>query len=149
MLDQVLVEVGIDRRHTYVTNVVKHFKWIPKGRGRLHQTPTAQEITACRPWLDQEIALLKPRIIVCLGATAAQALLGKHFRVTRQHGEFVESPLAPLVMATLHPAAILRMPDATARDAALHLFIADLRKVAGQLIPPGKGSVPTQRRSGE
>jgi DNA polymerase len=141
LLDQALIEVGIERQHTYVTNVVKHFKWIPKGRLRLHQTPTPQEIAACRPWLDSEIILLKPRVIICLGATAAQALLGKHFRVTRQRGEFVESPLAPLVMATLHPAAILRIPDTTARNAAHDQFVADLRKVAGQLIPSEKKSL--------
>lgn len=141
LLDQALSEVGIDRQRTYVTNVVKHFKWIPKGRVRFHQTPTAQEITACRPWLDSEITLLKPHVIVCLGATAAQALLGKHFRVTRQHGEFVESPLAPLVMATLHPAAILRVPDATARKTAHHQFVTDLQKVAGKLTSSEETSV--------
>lgn len=138
LLDQALTEVGIDRERTYVTNVVKHFKWIPKGRLRLHQTPTVQEISACRPWLDREITLLKPRVIICLGATAAQALLGKQFRVTRQRGEFIESPLAPLVMATLHPAAILRMPDVAVRNTARRQFVTDLRKVAGQLSAPEK-----------
>lgn len=141
LLDQALSAVGIDRQRTYVTNVVKHFKWIPKGRVRFHQTPAAQEITACRPWLDSEIALLKPQVLVCLGATAAQALLGKNFRVTRQRGEFVESPLAPLVMATLHPAAILRMPDAAVRNTAYHQFVTDLQKVAAKLIPSGEISV--------
>jgi uracil-DNA glycosylase family protein len=148
LLDQALMEVGIDRQRTYVTNVVKHFKWIPKGRLRLHQTPTAQEIAACRPWLDSEITLLKPRAIICLGATAAQALHGKHFRVTRQRGEFVESPLAPLVMATLHPAAILRIPDATARNTAHHQFIADLQKVARQLISSEKEPVVRKTSQG-
>jgi DNA polymerase len=135
VLTQALLQVGIDRQRTYITNVVKHFKWIAKGRLRLHQTPTVQEIAACRPWLDSEIALLKPHVIICLGATAARALLGKHFRVTHQRGEFVASPLAPLVMATLHPAAILRMPGATLRNAAHAQFIADLQRVARQLIP--------------
>lgn len=133
VLDQALAEVGIERRKTYVTNVVKHFKWIPKGRRRLHQTPDAGEIAACRPWLENEIALVRPRIIVCLGATAAQALLGKQFRVTRQRGEFIQSPLAPFVLATIHPSAILRIPDSTARAAALRHFVADLGKVAAQL----------------
>ena len=133
LLDQALVDAGIAREKTYVTNVVKHFKWISKGRLRLHQTPNVQEIAACRPWLDSEIALVKPYVIVCLGATAAQALLGKQFRVTRQRGEFVESPLAPFVIATLHPAAILRMPDTRNRESAQRQFVDDLRKVAKQL----------------
>ena len=142
LLDQVLEKVGIDRQSIYVTNVIKHFKWIPKGKRRFHQTPNVQEITACRPWLDSEISLLKPRVVVCLGATAAQALLGKQFRVTRQRGEFVASPLAPFVIATLHPAAILRMPDDTARDTALHQFLGDLQKVADLLTPTEKVSCP-------
>jgi uracil-DNA glycosylase len=133
VLAQALAEVGIDRQKAYVTNVVKHFKWIPKGRLRLHQTPNAQEIAACRPWLDTEIALVKPYVIVCLGATAAQTLLGKQFRVTRQHGEFIASSLAPFVTATLHPASILRIPDPRMRESAHRQFVSDLQKVATQL----------------
>src|SRR5262249_37111037 len=134
LLDEALVEAGIERNKTYVTNVVKHFKWLPKGKRRIHQTPDAGEIAACRPWLDTEIALLQPRVIVCLGATAAQTLLGKEFRVTRQRGEFVKSPLAPFVLATVHPSSILRIPDEAARVLALQRFTADLKKVADQLL---------------
>jgi uracil-DNA glycosylase len=133
LLDQALVEAGIDRGRTYVTNVVKHFKWVAKGKRRIHQKPDTREITACRPWLEAEISLIKPRVIVCLGATAAQALLGKDFRVTRQRGEFVESPFAPSVIATVHPSSILRIPDETARSAALQRFIEDLKRVATHL----------------
>lgn len=133
LFDRALVEAGIERRKVYVTNVVKHFKWEPKGKRRIHVTPDATEIRTCRPWLEAEAALIRPRIIVCLGATAAQALLGKEFRVTRQRGEFVESPLAPQALATVHPAAILRIPEEGARAAALARFIADLKKVAAQL----------------
>lgn len=133
LLDRALVEAGIARDRTYVTNVVKHFKWVPKGKRRIHQTPDAGEIAACRPWLDTEIALIKPRVIVCLGATAAQALLGKEFRVTRHRGEFVESSLAPFVITTVHPSSILRIPDEAARIVAMERFIGDLKKVATQL----------------
>jgi len=133
VLNQALAEAGIERQKVYVTNVVKHFKWVSKGRLRLHQSPNAKEITACRPWLDSELMLVKPYVIVCLGATAAQALLGKQFRVTRQRGEFIMSPLAPFVIATLHPAAILRMPDSHVRESAHRQFVADLQKVATQL----------------
>jgi len=133
LLDRALAEAGIAREKTYITNVVKHFKWVAKAKRRIHQTPDAGEIIACRPWLDTEIALIKPRVIVCLGATAAQALLGKEFRVTRQRGEFVESPLAPFVIATVHPSSILRIPDETAREVARGRFTADLKKVATRL----------------
>jgi len=133
LLDRALVEAGIDRDHTYVTNVVKHFKWVAKGKRRIHQKPDAREITACRPWLEAEISLIKPRVIVCLGATAAQALLGKDFRVTRQRGEFVESPFAPAVIATVHPSSILRIPDEATRSAAMLRFIEDLKRVATHL----------------
>jgi uracil-DNA glycosylase family protein len=133
LLDRALVEAGIDRDRTYVTNVVKHFKWIAKGKRRIHQKPDAREITACRPWLEAEISLIKPRVIVCLGATAAQTLLGKDFRVTRQRGEFVESPFAPSVIATVHPSSILRIPDEAARSAAMQHFIEDLKRVATHL----------------
>jgi DNA polymerase len=132
-LDKALEEAGIDRAEVYVTNVVKHFKWEPRGKRRIHQKPNATEIAACRPWLETEIALVKPRAIVCLGATAAQALLGKSFKVSRQRGELVESTLAPIVTATVHPSAILRAPDDEARREERRRFTEDLRRVAGYL----------------
>ena len=130
LLDRALAEAAIDRAIVYVTNVVKHFKWEPRGKRRIHAKPNAGEISACRPWLETEIALVKPRVLVCLGATAAQALLGKSFKVSRQRGEFVDSSLAPLVTATVHPSSILRAPDEEARREELKLFVADLKKVA-------------------
>jgi DNA polymerase len=129
LLDQALEAAGIDRSETYVTNVVKHFKWEPRGKRRIHAKPNAKEIAACRPWLEAEISLLRPEVIVCLGATAAQALLGKQFRVSRQRGEFVKSPLAPRVMATVHPSSILRAPDEEARRVERQRFIEDLKKL--------------------
>jgi uracil-DNA glycosylase len=129
LLDQALEEAGIDRSQTYVTNVVKHFKWEPRGKRRIHAKPNAAEIAACRPWLEAEISLIRPEIIVCLGATAAQALLGKQFRVSRQRGEFVKSSLAPRVMATVHPSSILRAPDDEARRVERQRFIDDLKKL--------------------
>ena len=111
LLDEALEEAGIDRRQVYVTNVVKHFKWTPAGKRRLHAKPNAREISACRPWLEAEIATVKPKVLVCLGATAAQTLLGRNFRVSRQRGEFVPSTLAPHVLATVHPSSLLRAPD--------------------------------------
>jgi uracil-DNA glycosylase family protein len=129
LLDRALEEAGIDRTRVYVTNVVKHFKWEPRGKRRIHAKPNAKEIGACKPWLDTEIALVRPRVIVCLGATAAQALLGRGFKVTRQRGTFVESPLAPLVTATVHPSSILRAPDDEARRQEMREFVADLEKV--------------------
>jgi uracil-DNA glycosylase len=134
LLDRALEEAGIDRRVVYVTNVVKHFKWEPRGKRRIHAKPNAGEISACRPWLETEIALLRPHILVCLGATAAQALLGKKFKVSQQRGEFVESSLAPLVTATVHPSSILRAPDDVARRAEMKRFVADLKKVAAALL---------------
>jgi uracil-DNA glycosylase family protein len=133
LLDRALEEAGIDRRTVYVTNVVKHFKWEPRGKRRIHAKPNAGEISACRPWLDTEIALVKPRVLVCLGATAAQALLGKTFKVTRQRGELIESSLAPLVIATVHPSSILRAPDEEARREEMKRFVADLKRVAAAL----------------
>src|SRR5581483_11683420 len=106
LLDRALADAGIDRAAVYVTNVVKHFKWEPRGKRRIHKKPNAGEIAACRPWLDTEIQLVKPRAIVCLGATAAQAVLGRQFKVTAHRGEFVASPLAPFVIATVHPSSI-------------------------------------------
>jgi DNA polymerase len=133
LLNRALQDAGIDRADVYVTNVVKHFKWEPRGKRRIHKKPSAREIAACRPWLDTEIALVKPRAIVCLGATAAQSLLGRQFRVTAERGVFVTSPLAPLVMATVHPSSILRAPDDEARRDELKRFTTDLRKVARAL----------------
>jgi len=130
VLDEALETAGIDRRTVYVTNVVKHFKWRPRGKRRLHEKPNAVEITACRFWLDLELQIVKPEVVVCLGATAAQALLGRAFRVTRDRGVFVDSPIAPHVIATIHPSAILRAPDDETRADEMKRFIADLRKVA-------------------
>lgn len=133
LLDRALEEAGIDRQHVYVTNVVKHFKWEPRGKRRIHSKPNSAEIAACRPWLDTEIALVKPRVLVCLGATAAQALLGRTFKVSKQRGTFVPSPLAPRVTATVHPSSILRAPDDDARHAEMKRFVEDLRRVAAEL----------------
>lgn len=133
LLDRALEEAGIDRGRVYVTNVVKHFKWEPRGKRRIHAKPNAKEIGACKPWLDAEIALVRPRVIVCLGATAAQAVLGRGFRVTQQRGAFVKSPLAELVTATVHPSSILRAPDDDARRQEMRDFVADLKKVAKAL----------------
>src|SRR3954470_11290802 len=127
MLDRALDEAGIDRGAVYVTNVVKHFKWEPRGKRRIHKKPSAGEITACRPWLDTEIALVKPDAIVCLGATAAQALLGRAFKVTAHRGELIPSPLAPIVVATVHPSSILRAPDDESRHLEMKQFTDDLR----------------------
>jgi len=133
LLDRALEEAGIDRKLVYVTNVVKHFKWEPRGKRRIHAKPNGSEIAACRPWLETEIALVKPRILVCLGATAAQALLGKSFKVTKQRGTFVPSPLAPRVTATVHPSSILRAPDEESRHDEMRRFVADLERVAAAL----------------
>ena len=130
LLDDALIEAGIDRTQTYVTNVVKHFKWEPRGKRRIHKKPNTREIVACRPWLEAEISLLKPTIIVCLGATAAQSLLGPQFRVTKQRGQFIESTLAPYIVATVHPSSILRAPDDETRRLERRRFIDDLKKVA-------------------
>jgi uracil-DNA glycosylase family protein len=132
-LDRVLAEVGIDRTAVYVTNVVKHFKWEPRGKRRIHKKPNASEIAACRPWLDTEIGLVQPRAIVCLGATAAQTLLGRQFKLTANRGAFVPSSLAPLVLATVHPSSILRAPDANTRRRETERFADDLRLVARAL----------------
>jgi len=133
LLDRALAEAGIDRSTVYVTNVVKHFKWEPRGKRRIHKKPSAGEIAACRPWLDTEIALVKPRAIVCLGATAAQALLGKGFKVTARRGECLSSPLAELVMATVHPSSLLRAPDEETRRLETQRLIRDLRAIAKRL----------------
>jgi DNA polymerase len=133
VLDQGLERVGIDRDLVYVTNVVKHFKWRPRGKRRIHQKPNAEEIRACRPWLEGELEAVQPRVLVCLGAVAAQALLGRQFRVTRERGRFVDSPLAERVIATVHPSSILRAPDEEARSVAMEEFVADLAVVAREL----------------
>ena len=129
LFDNALEEAGIDRKQTFVTNVVKHFKWEPRGKRRIHKKPNAVEIAACRPWLEAEIALVKPEVIVALGATAAQALLGPQFRVTKQRGQFIESTLAPYVMATVHPSSILRAPDDETRRLEYRRFVDDLKKL--------------------
>ena len=138
LLDRALDEAGIDRALVYLTNVVKHFKWEPRGKRRIHAKPNAAEVGACRPWLETEIALVKPRVLVCLGATAAQALLGKAFKVSRQRGELVPSSLAPIVTATVHPSSILRAPDDEARRNEMGAFVADLTRVARALARQGK-----------
>ncbi len=129
VLDEALAEAGIDRRRVFVTNAVKHFKWRASGKRRLHERPNGAEIAACRMWLELELQLVKPDIVVVLGATAAQALLGPAFRVTRQRGQLVTSSLAPRVVATVHPSSILRAPDES-RDAEMRAFVRDLRIVA-------------------
>lgn len=128
LLDQALDQAGIDRTKVYVTNVVKHFKWESRGKRRIHKKPNLAEITACKPWLEAELRVVKPRAVVCLGATAAQALLGKQFRVTKQRGEFVESDLAPVVTATVHPSSILR-GEREEREEALKGLADDLARV--------------------
>ena len=132
LLDDALAEAGIDRKLAYVTNVVKHFKWTPRGKRRIHQKPNWSEIAACRPWLEAELDVVKPHVLVPLGATAAQALLGRQFRVTRDRGRPVESELAPIVIATIHPSAILRAQDED-REREYQAFVHDLRAVAKNL----------------
>ena len=132
LLDTALEQAGIDRDRVYITNVVKHFKWRPRGKRRIHQKPNIEEIRACSRWLEGELAAVKPRVLVCLGATAAQALLGRDFRVSRQRGEFVDSPLAERVTATVHPSSILRT-DESERDAAMAALVKDLAVVAKEL----------------
>lgn len=133
ILDEALEGAGIERGETYVTNVVKHFKWEPRGRRRLHRTPTAAEIRACRPWLDAEIELVRPAILVCLGATAARAVLGRDFLVSRERGRLLESSLAPLATATVHPSSLLRVREPDARRAQLQQLTADLATAATAL----------------
>ena len=142
LLDQALAQVGIDRANVYVTNVVKHFKWVPDERGkrRIHKKPRYSEINACGPWLDAELAVVKPQVLVCLGATAAQALLGKNFSVTRRRGELVESGLAPYVMATVHPSSILRAGDHESRRLQMESFVEDLRKIVHLIKKPRKAA---------
>jgi DNA polymerase len=133
ILDRALETAGIDRQDAYVTNVVKHFKWVPRGRLRLHQKPNAREIGACLPWLDAEIDLIRPEVLVAMGATAAQALLGKEVRVTRDHGRMLPSDRVPYATVTVHPSSILRAPSDEDRKIALEGFVEDLGVVAGML----------------
>jgi DNA polymerase len=137
ILDDALQQAGIARERTYVTNVVKHFKWEPRGKRRIHAKPNSAEIGACRPWLEAEMAVVHPRVIVCLGATAAKALLGNSFKVSIDRGRFVDSPLAPLVTATVHPSSILREPDSSARREAMRAFVEDFKKVKARLQSGG------------
>jgi uracil-DNA glycosylase family protein len=132
LLEKALDEAGIDRRHVYVTNAVKHFRWMRRGRRRLHEKPNAGQVRACRPWLDAEIEVVRPRIIVLLGATAAQAVMGPAFRVSKDRGRVMSSTLGIPVLATVHPSSILRATDDESRDAALSSFISDLKVAAGQ-----------------
>src|SRR5689334_17069183 len=136
VFDDALAEAGIDRRAIYVTNAVKHFKWEPRGKRRIHAKPSWSELTACRPWLEAELAVVRPAVLVCLGATAAQSLLGRHFRVTKQRGEWIESNLAERVTATIHPSAILRQRDDESRHEEMSKFVEDLKLVATVLQKP-------------
>jgi uracil-DNA glycosylase len=132
ILDEALEAASISRSEVYVTNVVKHFRWVAATRGkkRIHKKPRASETNACRPWLDAELARVQPAVLVCLGATAAQTLLGRHFSVTRDRGKFLKSPLAPYVIATVHPSSILRSPDSQTRAAEMKMFIGDVKKIS-------------------
>jgi uracil-DNA glycosylase len=133
-LDEALQAAKIDRKLVYVTNAVKHFKWEPRGKRRMHSKPSAREVGACRPWLEHEIALIHPQVIVCMGATASQSLLGNAFRLTQHRGEFLlDTGLAPFVLATIHPSSILRMPDRQKRHEARAEFLRDLELVRAQL----------------
>jgi len=133
LLDDALEQAGIDRAQVYVTNIVKHFNSTQRGKLRIHKKPNAREIAACRPWLEAEIARVGPKVIVCLGSTAAQALIARDFRVLRQRGEVMKSPLAPLLAATVHPSSILRAPDHESRHTAMRQFVEDLKTIARHL----------------
>ena len=137
LLDKALVEAGIDRRDVYVTNVVKHFKWEPRGKKRIHKKPNGREIRACRPWLDAEVRALDPGLIVCLGATAAQALLGSKFLVSKRRGEFIETAGGATLFATVHPSSILRAPDSETRQREYGRFVDDLRLLGRWLEEDG------------
>lgn len=135
IMDRALAEAGIDRKKVYVTNAVKHFKWEPRGKRRIHKKPSAREIAACRPWLEAELRLVKPELLVVLGATAAQTIFGPSFRVTRERGKVLSSKFAPKVVATVHPSSLLRQPDEESREREYKNFVADLRvavKAAGE-----------------
>jgi uracil-DNA glycosylase family protein len=135
LLDRALEDAGVDRKQIYVTNAVKHFKWEQRGKRRIHQKPNSREIAACRPWLEAELRLVQPRLVVCLGATAAQTIFGPAFRVTRERGKLLSSTFAPKVVATVHPSSLLRQPDEESREREYRLFVSDLRvalKASGQ-----------------
>jgi uracil-DNA glycosylase family protein len=144
LLDRALEAAGIDRRRVYVTNVVKHFNWEPKGKRRIHKKPAAEHIRACRPWLEAELRVVRPKVLVCLGATAAQAIVGRDFRLSRHRGEFVDTDLDPMVTATVHPSSILRAPDDRSRRVAMESFVADLRTVGRAL----RSEASTRRAAG-
>jgi DNA polymerase len=129
LLDKALEAAGIARNEVYVTNAVKHFKWEPRGKRRMHKKPNQLEIMACRPWLEAEIAVVKPVVVVCLGATAAQGLLGRSFKVSERRGEMIAHPLAPFMTATVHPSSILRAPDEEKRHEEMARFVEDLKRV--------------------
>jgi uracil-DNA glycosylase len=135
LLDEALVEAGIDRSRVYVTNAVKHFKWVARGKRRIHATPLAGEVNACRPWLEAEMRAVAPRLVVCLGATAARAVLGPGFRVTQRRGEVIELGGGRTAVATVHPSAVVRVQDPEQRAAERHRFVADLAAAARQLSP--------------
>jgi DNA polymerase len=132
LLDRALAEAGIDRGRVYVTNAVKHFRWVRRGKRRLHEKPNAQQVRACKPWLEAEIEAVRPRLIVLLGATAAQSVLGPAFRVTKQRGQVLPSPFGIPALATVHPSSILRAADDASRHAAMEALVADLKVAAGQ-----------------
>jgi uracil-DNA glycosylase family protein len=135
IMDRALEEAGIDRKQVYVTNVVKHFKWEPRGKRRIHQKPNSREIAACRPWLEAELRIVKPKLLVCLGSTAGQAIFGPSFRVTHERGKALSSKLSPKVVATVHPSSLLRQPDEESREREYKNFVSDLRvalRAAGQ-----------------
>ena len=135
LLDKALADAGIPRDQVYVTNAVKHFKWEPRGKRRIHKKPRASEVKACRPWLEAELRAVQPTVVVCLGATAAQSMLGASFKLMQQRGQLVSSPIAPRVVATIHPSAVLRAPDSEDRRAAYEMLVADLKIVARALRP--------------
>jgi len=136
MLERALADAGVERTGVYLTNVVKHFRYKARGKRRIHQRPDAVHVAACRPWLDAELAIVRPHVLACLGATAAQALVGRHVRVTRDRGIPLDCDLAPHVIVTVHPSSLLRAPDAAARQAAYEAFVGDLRTVADLMSTP-------------
>ncbi|MFL5263244.1 MAG: UdgX family uracil-DNA binding protein [Anaeromyxobacteraceae bacterium] len=148
LLERAIAEAGLDRARIYLTNTVKHFKWEARGKKRIHQKPNAGEIQACRPWLEAELRVLRPAAVVCLGATAAQALLGKGFKVTRERGQPRSTDLAPLVVATVHPSSILRARDEASRHAELAGLVADLRRVR-ELLEEREGDARSGGRAAD
>ena len=133
LLDRALADAGISRDQVYLTNAVKHFKWEPRGKRRIHKKPRASEIKACHPWLEAELRAVRPAIVICLGATAAQSLFGASFKLMQQRGQVISTPLAQCILATIHPSAVLRAPDAESRKAAYNLLVADLKAAAKSL----------------